>query len=60
MLQILGPLITREEAGKPFVLAGVVSYGSGCGSYPGVYQRVTSFLDYIAQVAGDDPRNKCI
>ena len=50
----LGPLIV-EEGGK-YVVAGVVSWGYGCGSegYPGVYARVTSQLDWVLASVGDE------
>ncbi|XP_075161618.1 trypsin-1 [Haematobia irritans] len=43
-----GPLIVRES--NIFRLAGVVSFGYGCASpdAPGVYTRVSKFLDWIA------------
>merc|ERR1719193_2095744 len=41
-----GPLSVVE--GGKYVVVGVVSYGSGCASYyPGVYARVTNYLDWI-------------
>lgn len=44
-----GPMVTQTSAGSPWVQAGIVSWGIGCGKapYPGVYSRVTSFLDWI-------------
>uniref|UniRef100_A0A1I8PFQ3 Peptidase S1 domain-containing protein n=2 Tax=Stomoxys calcitrans TaxID=35570 RepID=A0A1I8PFQ3_STOCA len=43
-----GPLIVRES--NFFRLAGVVSFGYGCASpdAPGVYTRVSKYLDWIA------------
>ncbi|XP_069688917.1 venom protease-like isoform X2 [Periplaneta americana] len=42
-----GPLVVRE--GDAHVLVGVVSSGIGCGSkaFPGVYSRVSSYVDWI-------------
>ncbi|KAK4007979.1 hypothetical protein OUZ56_013138 [Daphnia magna] len=44
-----GPMVTQEAPNSPWVQAGIVSWGIGCGKppYPGVYSRVTSFLDWI-------------
>ena len=42
-----GPLVTYDN-GEP-VLVGVVSWGIGCAyeGYPGVYARVSAFVDWI-------------
>ncbi|XP_076060295.1 trypsin I-P1-like [Oratosquilla oratoria] len=46
-----GPLQCREGRGGPWVQAGITSWGVGCAEpgYPGVYIRVTEFLDWIYQ-----------
>ena len=44
-----GPLVCMD--GDNAVITGVVSFGIGCAdpSYPGVYARVTSYLDWIKE-----------
>ncbi|CAG9832380.1 unnamed protein product [Diabrotica balteata] len=42
-----GPLQIKERTGA-FSIVGIVSYGAGCGGkIPGVYTRVSQFVDWI-------------
>ena len=58
-----GPLVCECKTDAPiyndrFCLTGVVSVGRGCAlpGYPGVYTRVTSFMDWIK--SNMEERNK--
>lgn len=44
-----GPLVVKTRGGT--LLAGVVSFGTGCGRFfvPGVYTRVSNFVDWIQE-----------
>lgn len=46
-----GPLLVQQNPGSPWIQAGIVSWGIGCAQtkYPGVYARVTSFMNWIAR-----------
>ena len=44
-----GPLVVPDESNRA-VITGITSWGHSCGKYPGVYTRVTSYLDWINSV----------
>ena len=46
-----GPLLVQSSPGSPWIQAGIVSWGIGCAQakYPGVYARVTSFMNWIGK-----------
>ena len=41
-----GPLVVQREDGR-FVLAGVVSWGHGCGIIGGFYTKVSNIVDWL-------------
>uniref|UniRef100_A0A2S2QSA4 Trypsin-1 n=1 Tax=Sipha flava TaxID=143950 RepID=A0A2S2QSA4_9HEMI len=44
-----GPLLVNSDSDDKLEIVGIVSWGVGCGrpGYPGVYTRVTKYLDWI-------------
>ena len=44
-----GPLVCRTDGDGPWMLQGITSWGRKCGreKKPGVYTKVTAFLDWI-------------
>lgn len=46
-----GPLMVYDTLNKTWILGGITSYGSGCAQakQPGVYTRVSMFIDWIDQ-----------
>ncbi|CAG7835560.1 unnamed protein product [Allacma fusca] len=42
-----GPLFMKRDAQGHYEQIGVVSWGIGCGLFPGVYTRVDKYLDWI-------------
>ena len=47
-----GPLVCQNSSSSPFVVEGITSFGFGCANYgyPGVYTRVSSYVDWIYSV----------
>lgn len=48
-----GPLVTRNQQGNDWWQIGVVSFGDVCATRPGVYAKVTNYLDWIGQYVPD-------
>lgn len=48
-----GPLMVQDKTSKQWTLIGIVSWGIKCGDpgIPGIYTRVTEFLDFIYEHA---------
>eukprot|EP00588_Corethron_pennatum_P008952 CAMPEP_0194276414 /NCGR_PEP_ID=MMETSP0169-20130528/9026_1 /TAXON_ID=218684 /ORGANISM="Corethron pennatum, Strain L29A3" /LENGTH=123 /DNA_ID=CAMNT_0039020137 /DNA_START=741 /DNA_END=1109 /DNA_ORIENTATION=- len=42
-----GPLIVKGNSSVEDILVGVVSWGSVCAKYPGVYSSVSAKIDWI-------------
>jgi len=49
-----GPLIRKGSSNEKDMLVGVVSWGVGCATYPGVYSRISSQVDWIKEQVGDN------
>lgn len=46
-----GPLQIQETGRTIFTVVGITLFGMGCGSkYPGVYTRVSSYVDWIENI----------
>ncbi|XP_037944319.1 acrosin-like, partial [Teleopsis dalmanni] len=53
-----GPLVLRRKHSRKRVLIGITSFGSifGCNKgFPAAFTKVTSYLDWISDVAGVEP-----
>merc|ERR1712038_301054 len=51
-----GPMACDSHKGDhgQYALIGVTSFGNGCGNnWPGVYTRISSYLDWIKNLAGE-------
>nr|CAI5866442.1 unnamed protein product [Callosobruchus analis] len=50
-----GPLVTRKRNSSRYEVIGIVSWGNGCArpGYPGVYTRVTQYVDWIKEHSAD-------
>lgn len=50
-----GPLVRLRPDDKRYEQIGIVSWGNGCArpNYPGVYTRVTKYLDWIVENSRD-------
>ena len=55
-----GPLVVPRTDGTGFVLAGVVSWGTGCGveDFPGVYARIANYDGWIRSVTNGECCNE--
>uniref|UniRef100_A0A5K3F162 Peptidase S1 domain-containing protein n=1 Tax=Mesocestoides corti TaxID=53468 RepID=A0A5K3F162_MESCO len=49
-----GPLMCSSDVDDQYIVVGIISFGFKCASgYPGIYTRVTSFLDWIHDITAN-------
>jgi len=54
-----GPLIRRGNDAAGDLLVGIVSWGMGCGTMPGVYSRISSQRTWIEEVVRENGGVMC-
>ena len=56
-----GPLVWLDSSTNKVKLYGCVSFGDGCAQpgKPGVYSKVSTFLDWVSEVTRDCNRETC-
>lgn len=54
-----GPLIKLGKTAAEDTVVGVVSWGVGCGRYPGVYARISAQREWINSIVRDNGGKMC-
>ncbi|VDL60601.1 unnamed protein product [Hymenolepis diminuta] len=50
-----GPMMCRSGIDGLYILVGIISFGVNCASgYPGIYTRVSSYLDWIHDITSNN------
>ena len=54
-----GALIYRDKSTGRATIIGIVSVGNGCGrqGYPGIYAKVSHYVDWINKIINSNGRN---